>query len=152
MMSVETIVELSFIQGIIGIKDATADMETAKLVSKQTKPGFIRLSGDDGTYADYLSFGGHGIISVGSHILPEVFNKITELVKSGNIKAAQELQAQYKELIDSLYVESNPIPVKKSLELIGIIESAVLRLPLIEASQATVERLKKNFQQKGLIP
>ncbi len=150
-MGVETVVELSHVKGIIGIKDATGNMDTADLISQQVKPGFVKLSGDDGTYADYLSFAGDGIISVGSHIIPEVFCKITELGKSKKISEAQKLLADYKELIDSLYVESNPIPVKKGLELLGTIQSATMRLPLLEAGQSTVEKLRRNFQQKGLL-
>ena len=150
-MGVETVVELSHVQGIIGIKDATGNMDTADLISQQVKPGFIKLSGDDGTYADYLSYNNQGIISVGSHVIPEVFIQITELVNKKDIDGARKLQANYKDLIDSLYAESNPIPVKKALELMGIIESAGLRLPLLEASQSTVEKLKRTFGQKGLL-
>ena len=84
-------------------------------------------------------------------MIPEVFLKITELAKNKKIEEAQKLQSDYKELIGSLYAESNPIPVKKGLELLGIIETALLRLPLLEAGQSTVEKLKRNFQQKGLM-
>ncbi len=150
-MGVETVVELSHVQGIIGIKDATGNMDTADLINQQVKPGFTKLSGDDGTYADYLNFGGNGIISVGSHVIPDVFLKITELAQNKNVEAAQKLQENYKELVAALYAESNPIPVKKALELLGIIETAILRLPLLEAGQSTVEKLKRNFQQKGLM-
>lgn len=151
-MNVETVVELSHVKGIIGIKDATGNMEMAELISKQAKPGFIKLSGDDGTYVDYLSLDGQGIISVGSHVMPEVFLKMTEYVKKKNVNSAQKLQAEYKEAIDALYIEANPIPAKKALEILGIIQSSNMRLPLLEASQATVEKLKRTFQQKGLMP
>ncbi len=150
-MGVETVVELSHVPGIIGIKDATGNMETADLISQQVKPGFIKLSGDDGTYADYLSLGGNGIISVGSHILPEMFLKITDLVKKKETEQARKMQNDYKEVIDSLYAESNPIPVKKALQLMGLIQTGVLRLPLLEASQSTIEKLKRTLGQKGLI-
>ncbi len=150
-MGVETVVELSHVPGIIGLKDATGNMEIADLIAQQVKPGFIKLSGDDGTYADYLSYDGQGIISVGSHIIPEVFLKITELVKKKDIEGARKLQADYKELIDSLYVESNPIPVKKAAELMGIIQTGVMRLPLLEAGQMTVEKLKRTLGEKGLV-
>jgi 4-hydroxy-tetrahydrodipicolinate synthase len=149
-MGVETVVELSHVQNIIGIKDATGNMDTAELISQQVKPDFIKLSGDDGTYADYLSQGGNGIISVASHIIPEVFIEITNLAKNKKIEEARKVQAEYKELVDSLYVESNPIPVKKALEIVGLISSATMRLPLIEASQGTVEKLKRLINEKGV--
>ena len=81
----------------------------------------------------------------------EIFIKITEFVKNKDIDGARKLQTEYKELIDSLYAESNPIPVKKGLELMGILECSALRLPLLEASQATVEKLKRTLGQKGLV-
>lgn len=149
-MGVETVVELSHVKNIIGIKDATGNMDTAELISQQVKPGFIKLSGDDGTYADYLSQGGNGIISVASHIIPEVFIEITNLAKNKKMEEARKVQAEYKELVDSLYVESNPIPVKKALEIVGLISSAKMRLPLIEASQGTVEKLKRLINEKGV--
>lgn len=150
-MGVETVVELSHVPGIIGIKDATGNMDTAELISEQVKPGFIKLSGDDGTYADYLTFDGQGIISVSSHVIPEVFIEITNLVSQKKNEDARKLQNEYKELIDSLYVETNPIPVKKALEMIGLTKLASLRLPLLEAGQSSVEKMKRVFQQKGLI-
>lgn len=149
-MGVETVVELSHVQNIIGIKDATGNMDTADLISQQVKPGFIKLSGDDGTYADYLAQGGNGIISVASHIIPEVFIEITKLTAEKKSDQARKLQAEFKEMIDSLYVESNPIPIKKALEILGLISAATMRLPLIEASQSTIEKLKRLIQEKGI--
>jgi 4-hydroxy-tetrahydrodipicolinate synthase len=149
-MGVETVVELSYVPGIIGIKDATGNMDTADLIAQQVKPEFIKLSGDDGTYADYMSFNGQGIISVGSHIVPELFIQITELAKKKDFDGARKLQEQYKELIDSLYVEANPIPIKKATELLGLTQTGVLRLPLLEASQSTIEKLKRTLHEKGL--
>jgi 4-hydroxy-tetrahydrodipicolinate synthase len=148
-LSAETTAELSHVKGIIGIKDATGDMEIAEAISRQAKPEFIKLSGDDGSYVKYLSHKGQGIISVASHIIPEAFVKMTELAKLENFVEAQKIQDEYRELIESLYVEANPIPVKKALELIKIIKLSNLRLPMLEAGQSTVEKLKRTLQQKG---
>jgi 4-hydroxy-tetrahydrodipicolinate synthase len=150
-LEVETIIELSHVPGVIGIKDATGNMEIAAAIAQQAKTGFIKLSGDDGTYADYLVQNGMGIISVGSHVIPEIFMQITDLSKQGRFAEAKALQASYKELIDSLYTEANPIPVKKALELMGLIAQGNLRLPLFEANIATVEKLKRTLEQKGVI-
>ncbi|MFN8790216.1 MAG: 4-hydroxy-tetrahydrodipicolinate synthase [Bdellovibrionales bacterium] len=150
-LSVETAVELSHVPHIIGIKDATGDMEIARALKAKTRPGFQLLSGDDGTYAAFLKEGGHGIISVGSHVVPDLFLKVTELSGKKNDQAAQALQDEFKNLIDSLYIEANPIPVKKALQLMGLLKGAGLRLPLLEAQTATEEKLKAELRKKGLL-
>jgi len=150
-LSVETTVELSHVPQIIGIKDATGDMEIARALKTKTRAGFQLLSGDDGTYAAFLKEGGRGIISVGSHVVPDLFLKMTELSAKKNYPAAQALQDEFKNLIDSLYIEANPIPVKKALALMVLIKGAGLRLPLLEAQAATEEKLKAELQKKGLI-
>lgn len=149
-LSVETTVELSYVKNIIGIKDATGDMDIAQSIQTKVNKDFVLLSGDDGTYASYLKAKGHGIISVGSHIIPDVFVKITELSVAGKFDESLKLQNDYKDLIDSLYVEANPIPVKKALHLLHQINSAILRLPLLEAQASTEERLKIEMRKKDL--
>lgn len=125
-LTVETIAKLSKIKNIIGIKEASGNIETAKKIRETCGPKFILLSGDDGTYEEFLAAGGNGIISVASHILPKSF-------KRGIIK-------EKLELINYLYVESNPIPVKFALKRKKLFKSAELRLPLTE--------LDKSFQGK----
>ncbi len=150
-LSPETTVELSYFPNIIGIKDATGDMKVAQEIEKKVREGFLRLSGDDGTYADYLKNKGHGIISVGSHIVPRYFLEVTKLSAQGQFERAFQLQTDYKNLIDSLYVEANPIPVKKALQLMGVLKTGSLRLPLMEAQASTEQRLKIEMQKKGLL-
>lgn len=150
-LSVETTVELSHVKGIIGIKDATGDMKVAEDLQKKCRHGFSLLSGDDGTYADYLRLGGHGIISVGSHIIPEIFLKMTELSINKKFDQARTLMEANKDLIDSFYVEANPIPIKKALQLAGLIETPQLRLPLLAAQSSTEEKLKVEMKKRGLL-
>jgi 4-hydroxy-tetrahydrodipicolinate synthase len=150
-LSLETTLELSHVPGIVGIKDATGDMNLAAEIHKKTRKGFRLLSGDDGTYADYLSRGGHGIISVASHIIPELFLKITSLASQNKFDQAKTLMETNKDLIDSLYVEANPIPVKKALQMMGLIDSAEMRLPLLEAQKSTEEKLRLEMTKQGLL-
>lgn len=150
-LSSETTAELSYVTNIIGIKDATGDMKIAEEIQKKSRKGFIQLSGDDGSYVDYLVQGGSGIISVGSHVIPELFIKLTELVKQKKFDQAQVLMKANLDLIDSLYIEANPIPVKKALTLMGLIETSELRLPLISAQAATTERVRHELEKRGLI-
>lgn len=150
-LALETTIELSHVSGVIGIKDATGDMALAAEIQKKCNPTMALLSGDDGTYAEYLRLGGQGIISVGSHIIPELFLKITELSEQKKFDQAKTLMETNKELIDSLYVEANPIPVKKALQLMGVLPNADMRLPLIEAQKSTEEKLKVEMTKRGLL-
>lgn len=150
-LSVETTIELSHVKGIIGIKDATGDMKVAEQIKQKCAQSFIKLSGDDGTYAEYMMKGGNGIISVGSHIMPDLFIKITELSHAQKYDQAVLMQNANKDLIDSLYVEANPVPVKKASQLMGLIETAFMRLPLIEAQASTEEKLKFEMRKRGLL-
>jgi 4-hydroxy-tetrahydrodipicolinate synthase len=150
-LSLETTIELSHVSGIIGIKDATGDMALANEIHKKSRKGFRLLSGDDGTYADYLSRGGHGIISVASHIIPDLFLKITSLAAQNKFDQAITLIAANRELVDSLYVEANPIPVKKALQLMSLIQTPEMRLPLLEAQKSTEEKLRLEMTKRGLL-
>ena len=147
----ETTIELSYLPNIIGIKDASGDLEAAEKIQKQASPEFIKLSGDDGTYAEYLMAGGNGIISVASHVMPELFLKMTTLAQTQKFDQIQILQRANKDMIEAFYIEANPIPVKKALQILGIIKGSGLRLPLIQAQASTEERLKFEMKKRGLI-
>ena len=103
------------------------------------------LSGDDGTYAEFLEAGGHGVISVASHIIPGVFAQLIEKRISG-----EQYQA-YRPVIDRLFCEANPIPVKKALKMMGLIASAELRLPLVELQTPQSEDLAQEMKKVGLL-
>lgn len=136
-LELETIKKLSAHPKIIGIKEASGNVEFAKEIRKACGESFILLSGDDGTYDEFMEIGGDGVISVSSHIIPQ--------------EMEQRKARAHKELIDALFMEANPIPVKKSLQLMGIIQSAECRLPLVELSESHTEKLKKLMKSKGLI-
>lgn len=147
----ETVARLSEIKSIVGIKEATGSMEVEKKIMSTTPADFIMLSGDDGTYADFLKNKGQGVISVITHVIPEAFVAITNEAKKGQHDEAAVLLKKYKNLIDLMFIESNPIPVKKALQLMGIIESAELRLPLVEMSATGAEKLKAEMLNLGLL-
>lgn len=136
-LELETIKKLSEHPNIIGIKEASGNIEFAKQIREACGAEFLLLSGDDGTYDDFVKAGGDGVISVCSHIIPEAM-----LTK----KATANLS-----LINALFVEANPIPVKKALHLLGIIQSAELRLPLVELSARHTETLKSEMKKAGLL-
>ncbi len=136
-LELETIKKLSEHPNILGIKEASGQIELDQQIRKTCGESFLLLSGDDGTYDEFMAAGGDGVISVASHIIP---------------KAMLDKKAKdNRELIDMLFVEANPIPVKKALHLMGIISSPECRLPLVTLAEVHTEKLKKLMKQKGLI-
>lgn len=146
-----TIRELAEIKNIVGVKEASGKIDFAQKISQDCGPEFTLLSGDDGTYAEFLAAGGHGVISVASHLLPAEFVRWTRAAKQGDFAPAREGIARFQRLIDLLFIEANPIPVKKALQLMGLIDSAELRLPLVEMDPAKATDLKKEMVACGLL-
>jgi 4-hydroxy-tetrahydrodipicolinate synthase len=136
-LEIETIKKLSEHPKIIGIKEASGNIQLAHQIRQTCGEEFLLLSGDDGSYEAFVSAGGDGVISVASHIIPGPMKKIN--------------LAGYKELIDLLFIEANPIPVKMALYLMGIIKSPELRLPLVSLSEQGSDKLKSEMKKRGLI-
>lgn len=150
-MSVETTGKLSQIQNIAGMKEASGQMSLDEDMIRQSQKDFVFLSGDDGTYADFLKIGGHGVISVASHILPQAFVQITQYGHQNNHAAAKEQINKYSKLMQQLSVEANPIPVKMALHWMGIFKSPECRLPLTTLSEGLHEALKSEMKKQGLL-
>lgn len=136
-LELETIKKLSEHPNIYGIKEASGNIEMVHQIRQSCGESFILLSGDDATYDDFMKAGGDGVISVASHIIPEII--------------IQQKASENLDLIDLLFVEANPIPVKKALHLMGIIKSPECRLPLVTLADTHAEKLKKVMKQKGLL-
>tara|TARA_B110001454_G_scaffold219198_1_gene251483 strand:- start:54335 stop:55219 length:885 start_codon:yes stop_codon:yes gene_type:complete len=147
----ETVSRLAEVKNVIGIKEATGNMEIERKIIEKTHKDFVMLSGDDGTYAEFLKNKGHGVISVATHVIPEAFVNITNFARKGQHVEAEALLKKYKTLIDLLFIEANPIPVKRAMQFMGIIESAELRLPLVEMSPEGSEKLKAEMKNLGLV-
>ncbi|MBC7753048.1 MAG: 4-hydroxy-tetrahydrodipicolinate synthase [Moraxellaceae bacterium] len=143
-MTAETIWELSEIKNILGIKEASGDIVFDERIKSKLPNDFVFLSGDDGTYIDFLKLGGHGIISVMSNIIPKLTVEWTQAVMNGSVKETEIAFNKFKALIDGMYIEANPIPVKWMLHRKGLIKSPEMRLPLMELHpkyRATTEKL-----------
>lgn len=136
-LELETIKKLSEHPNIYGIKEATGNIELDQQIRKACGESFLLLSGDDGTYDQFMKAGGDGVISVASHVIPKAM--------------LEQRASENLDLIDMLFVEANPIPVKKALHLMGIIQSPECRLPLVTLADVHTEKLKKILKQKGLI-
>lgn len=150
-LSADSIRELSQVQNIVGIKEASGNIEFASEIIRKTSPEFVMLSGDDGTYVDFLQAGGHGVISVASHVIPREMVNWKKLVKSGKYDEANADLKKHMALINHLFVEANPIPVKMALYYMGLIKSPELRLPLVQMSEDLALKMKQEMKSLGVI-
>ncbi|MBC7371075.1 MAG: 4-hydroxy-tetrahydrodipicolinate synthase [Bdellovibrionaceae bacterium] len=150
-LSTDSIATLSKVQNIVGIKEASGSIDFAKEIIQKTNSEFILLSGDDGTYVEFLNSGGHGVISVASHIVPKQMLNWKDLVASGKLEEARADFKKYSKLIDHLFVEANPIPVKMALYQMGIIKSPELRLPLVSMADELAQKMKQVLMNAGVL-
>lgn len=149
----DIIIKLSELKNIIAIKDAVNDFERPIRVKQKIKDHFNFLTGDDQMMIGYIASGGSGVVSVASNVLPKVIKKIQVLCNNSNFKDALELQNQVYPLYSALFIESNPIPVKYIMNLLGFCSNE-LRLPLTSVSlesQEYIDNVIKNLKIKGLL-
>lgn len=147
----ETVVKLvEQVDNIVGIKEASGNIsQVAKLM--QLANGKVDLySGNDDQIVPVLSLGGKGVISVLSNVAPKETHDIVAKYLEGNTKESLELQLKYLPLIDTLFSEVNPIPVKKALNLMGM-EVGTLRAPLTEMEEAHAQVLEAEMKKAGLM-
>ncbi len=146
-LSNETVIELAKIPNIVGLKDATGDLSRVQKLTKLQN--FSLLSGDDGTFLEYMQLGGHGVISVTSNIVPEMMAQICRLAKT-DFAAASALNNKLLALHQKLFIESNPIPAKWALYCMHKLASAEARLPLTTLSEEKRPVLEEVLQQLNL--
>jgi 4-hydroxy-tetrahydrodipicolinate synthase len=142
-LQIPTVVKLAEHENIIGIKDASS-IENAMELSKVCPKSFILLSGDDNLATASVSMGFHGVISVIGNAFPNEFSEMTHAALAGNFKKAAKIQRRFIDFDTLLYVESNPVGIKKCLEIKGICSSEV-RLPLLKASEELSKKLLKSM-------
>jgi 4-hydroxy-tetrahydrodipicolinate synthase len=146
----ETVARLSKISNIVGIKEATGDLKQVSKVIELCDDDFIVLSGDDFTVLPILEVGGKGVISVISNVAPADMAGMIDAFETGDMVKAKELHYKMRPLMDALFFETNPIPSKAALSMMGKIKYE-LRLPLCRMSDANYERLRKVMLDYGLI-
>jgi 4-hydroxy-tetrahydrodipicolinate synthase len=149
-INADTIVALAAHPNIIGIKDAGGSIEQSMDLAARAPKDFILLSGDDNLVTTMVSVGWHGVISVIANAFPKEFTALTWHALEGRFKDAARLQLAFLEFDTLLYVESNPVGIKKCLEIKGICSSAV-RLPLLKATDQLGERLNAAMIREGFI-
>ncbi len=146
----ETYQVLSRNPKINGVKEASGNFSLLAHTRFLCGDDFYIWSGNDDQVVPMMALGAKGVISVASNIVPEVMVKMTRLCLDNDFAAASRLQIQYMDLIDALFTEVNPIPIKAAMNLLGM-EAGPLRLPLCDISEKNLEVLRQAMKRAGLL-
>ncbi len=151
LISPETICTLCReVKNIVGVKDATGNISGVARLMHMAAGDVDVYSGNDDQIVPILSLGGKGVISVLSNVAPEQTHDICQMYFDGNVEGSRDLQLKAIPLIDGLFCEVNPIPVKKAMNLMGL-EAGPLRRPLTEMEDAHAEVMKKAMEDFGIL-
>ena len=149
-MSLEVMAELSKLENIMGVKDATSDLSRVKKQKEQCRKGFLQFSGEDITAYEFMKNGGNGCISVTANVLPRLCSEFQNLCLEGNFDEALKIHKKLEPMHNALFVETSPAPVKYVLSKMGLIEDE-LRLPLVNIRQETKDVLDKVISDLDMI-
>jgi 4-hydroxy-tetrahydrodipicolinate synthase len=149
-MKPETVMRLSAIENIVGIKEATGDLERAAALIAQRPEGFAIYSGDDATARELILLGGDGDISVTANVAPKLMSQMCAAALAGDAVTAAELDSKLEALHRDLFVEANPIPVKWAVAELGLQEN-VLRLPMTTLSAEHHELVRAAMSSAEII-
>ncbi|MFC1569150.1 4-hydroxy-tetrahydrodipicolinate synthase [bacterium] len=146
----ETVLRLSEIDNIVAVKEATGNISQMSDQAMMYPEDFIMLSGDDANTLPLISLGAKGVISVAANEIPDQMRKLTHLCLEGEFEAAKNLQKTIYPLLKANFLETNPIPVKAALSMMGLIEESY-RLPLVPLNPENKKKLKKVLKDLDLI-
>ncbi len=149
-MLTDTVDRLADIDNIVGIKDATGDLERGKALVDRCGDRMTIYSGDDGTACEHMLLGGQGDISVTANVAPKLMSDMCAAAISGDTPRARELDAKLRDLHAALFVESNPIPVKWSVCELGL-AGGHLRLPLTPLSERYHDTVRSAMRSAGIL-
>ena len=149
-MQAATVIRLSSVPNIIGIKEATGDLRRAKYILDGVDSDFLVYSGDDSTAVELILLGGKGNISVTANLAPRAMSELCAAAIAGDAVKAREIHEKIMPLSKILFIESNPIPVKWAMFDIGLIPEGI-RLPLTLLSEACHEPLRQALRDCGVI-
>jgi 4-hydroxy-tetrahydrodipicolinate synthase len=148
-VDVATIVRLSEVPNIVGVKEASGNMTQMCEMCAAVPDDFLVLSGDDALTLPVMAVGGRGLVSVASNEVPVEMSKMVELAEAGDFKAARRLHQELLPLMQINFIESSPIPVKAAMAMMGLVEE-VFRLPLVPPRPTSRERIAQVLRDLGL--
>jgi 4-hydroxy-tetrahydrodipicolinate synthase len=149
-MSNDTTIRLSQLPGVIGIKDATANIERATDLIKRAPKTFAIYSGEDSTALALILLGGHGVVSVTANVAPRLMHEMCAAALRGDVVKAREINMRLLGLHQKLFVEANPIPVKWALQQMGLAGGGI-RLPMTPLSESFFEVVREAMNEAGVI-
>lgn len=146
----ETVAELAKIKNIVGIKESSGNLEQMSLIMQMCGENFSLISGDDSLTLPIMSIGGLGIISVVANIAPKDVADMADSFLKGDLRHARKMHYKLLPLIKAMFIETNPIPVKTAMGLMGMIEPG-LRLPMCAMKEENEAKLRKALKDYGLL-
>lgn len=149
-MTAATTAELSRVPNIVGVKEASGDLAQVTEILRLAAPGFAVLSGDGNLTFSICCLGGVGGILADAHILPGEWRRMVDLIRSGEVEQAREIHFRLLPITRALFLETNPVPVKAAMELLGV-ASAEVRLPLLPATDSCRDEVAKELSELGLL-
>ena len=144
-----TLARLARISNIVAVKEASGNIGQMANVIHEVPPGFTVLSGDDAITIPLIALGGRGIVSVASNEIPAEMTQLAQACLRGDFEAARRIQARFLPLMNVNFVESNPIPVKAAMGLMGLLDP-VWRLPMCPPAAANLTKIEKALEAVGL--
>jgi 4-hydroxy-tetrahydrodipicolinate synthase len=149
-MAHDTVLRLAQVDGIVGIKEATGNIERAQWLIREAPQGFSIYSGDDPTAVALMLCGGHGNVSVTANVAPRLMHELCVAAMAGNVKRAMEIQFRLMPVHKQLFVEPNPIPVKWAMQRMGLC-GGTLRLPMTPLTAANTSVVEGALRASGLL-
>lgn len=145
----ETVIRLSKVKNIVGVKEASGSLDQAGAILHHTDDDFDVLSGEDSLTFPMMAMGAKGVISVTANVAPKKMAQMCRAVLDNNMLEARKLHYELIDLSKAVFYETNPIPAKKAVYLMGLIENEI-RLPLVEMTKENTEKLKKVMENLGI--
>ena len=149
-MTAATTLHLAEIESIVGIKEASGDLEQIREIANHAPDGFVILSGEDAQNVEIYKLGGKGCISVTANVVPSQVTKVWKQFEEGAVADAEGTHEEIQQLNAAMFYETNPIPVKTSLALMGKIREK-FRLPLTKMGEENRKKLQGVLERYGLI-
>jgi len=144
-----TVARLAELPQIVAVKEATGSMDQASEILAQCD--LVVLSGDDSLTLPLMAVGAQGVISVVGNLVPKDMKRLTDAMLAGDVAAAQEAHRRLFPLCRAMFIETNPIPVKTAMKMVGLLESDEKRLPMTDLSPEHAEALKQALEEYGLL-
>jgi len=148
-LSPGTIARLARLPQVVGVKESTGSMDQASEILAQCD--LVVLSGDDSLTLPLMAVGAQGVISVVGNLVPKDVKRLTDAMLAGDVATAQEAHRRLFPLCRAMFIETNPIPIKTAMKMVGLLESDEKRLPMTDLAPEHAEALKEALEEYGLL-